>query len=711
MPPYLTALRCLFVVAKHNGVQISPERLLGITGDNIVGTMLRLMHDVGLTGKFLKNLDWDKFEALGSAFPVMVEGKDGNWAIVLGIVSPGSDQATAAIMDPRAEEADTNLMPRAEFEATWAGNVMLCKRKYRLAEERQAFGLRWFITEVLRQKQHLRDVAILEAISANIALMVPLFFNILIDKVIPHHSYNTLFALALIFLTVALFEGIFSYAKQCLILFIGNKIDARLNSKTFEHMLHLPVHFFEGCPAGALIRHMQQTEGIRAFLVGRLFQTLLDLALLPILLVCLLFYSVKLTAVVILFSLVIAAIIGMMIPLYRRKLDMLYQAEGARQADLVETIHGMRTVKSLTLEPQRQDSWDSKIVNAIRCRTSVFYVNTIGVTITNVMDRLVTLSVLSLGVVEVFDGALTIGSLVGFSMLSARVTQPLIAVVGLINEYQQTALSVEMLGNLMNHPPEREAGHHGIMPPITGQTEFDDVMFSYEGSVSPALDRVSFTVEEGQMIGVVGRSGSGKTTVTRLIQGIHVPQGGLIRLNGNDIRHIDLAHLRRHIGVVLQDSFLFRGTIRDNIAATQPDAPLEEIMRAARQAGAEEFIDRLPRSYDTLVEEGASNFSGGQRQRIAIARALLSGPRLLIFDEATSALDPDSEAIIQQNLSDIARGRTMIVVSHRLSSLVSADAILVLEHGVKLDFAPHSVLLERCETYRHLWQQQNRHLQ
>jgi ATP-binding cassette subfamily B protein len=285
-----------------------------------------------------------------------------------------------------------------------------------------------------------------------------------------------------------------------------------------------------------------------------------------------------------------------------------------------------------------------------------------------------------------------------------------VQIVGLINEYQQTALSVKMLGQVMDHPPERDPTHRGTKPVITGQMEFNEVCFKYPTAQNPTLDRINFRVEEGQVIGLVGRSGSGKTTVTRLIQGINTAQDGMIRLNGNDLRHIDLAHLRRSIGVVLQDNILFRGTIRDNIAAGRPDATLNEVMEAARLAGADEFIDRLPRSYDTFVEEGATNFSGGQKQRIAIARALLPRPRLLIFDEATSALDPESETIITENLAKIAEGRTMIIVSHRLSSLVTADAILVLERGKVEAFAPHHELLEICDIYRHLWQQQTQHV-
>jgi ATP-binding cassette subfamily B protein len=320
------------------------------------------------------------------------------------------------------------------------------------------------------------------------------------------------------------------------------------------------------------------------------------------------------------------------------------------------------------------------------------------------------MAVVGIGAIEVFDGRLSMGALVAFNMLAGRVSGPLLQIVGLINEYQETALSIQMLGHVMDHPREREGQANGSRPPITGDLEFDGVTFRYHGAGTNALDRVSFKAGEGKVIGLVGRSGSGKTTVTRLIQGIHAAQDGVIRLSGVDIRQIDLSHLRRNVGVVLQDNFLFRGTIRENIAATKPEASLEEVVQAAKLAGANEFIDRLPASYDTMLEEGATNLSGGQRQRIAIARALVLRPRLLIFDEATSALDPESEAIIQQNLAEIARGRTMLIVSHRLSSLVTADAILVLDRGKVVDFAPHHVLVERCQIYAHLWHQQTQHV-
>jgi ATP-binding cassette, subfamily B, bacterial HlyB/CyaB len=303
---------------------------------------------------------------------------------------------------------------------------------------------------------------------------------------------------------------------------------------------------------------------------------------------------------------------------------------------------------------------------------------------------------------------MTIGALVAFNMLAGRVSGPLLQIVTMVHEYQEVALSVRMLGEIMNQRPEQFGRGRGISPALTGRIEFDKISFRYGPDGAPALDDISFTIPAGSLFGIVGKSGSGKTTVTRLIQGLYQNQQGIIRIDGYDSREIDLVHLRTNIGVVLQDNFLFRGTVRDNIAATKPGATIEEIVAAAQMAGAEEFIERLPRGFDTLLEENASNLSGGQRQRLAIARALITDPKLLILDEATSALDPDSEAILRQNLSRIAAGRTVIIVSHRLSTLVDADAILVLERGRIADIGPHDQLVSRCMTYRHLWAQQMR---
>ena len=710
MEPSLTALRCLVLLGQHHEIDVPTNKLVAVDRDDVVYSILLLMREVGLIGKEVKKARWKDIASLGTAFPIMVEYTTGHWVIAVNVALGLEGGDMIAIMDPENESSGVRFVSREEFEGRWSRRVILCRRHTRFDDPNRPFGFMWFMPEILKNGRSFRDVAILSMLANVIGLGTPLMFNILIDKVVPHRSYNTLVAVIVAFGVVTLFNTLFNYVRSYLMMFAGNKIDARLASRSFAQMLRLPMDFFEGQPVGVLLRNIQQTESVRNFLTGQLFFTMLEVISLPILLVFLTMYSAILTGVVLAVSGLIALSIGVMVPVFKKQLERLYEAEGDRQGDLVETIHGMRAVKSLALETLRQESWDRKVAASIRRRTSVAHFGIIVSLVTNTLSSLLTFSLLGLGVTMIFNGDLSLGGLIAFNMLSGRATGPLLQMVQLINEYQQIALGVKMLGTIMDHPPERDPSQKGIKPPITGQLVFEQVTFRYNGSVAPALDRVSFHIEEGQMIGVVGRSGSGKTTLTRLIQGLHNAQEGLIQLNGTDIRHMDLGHLRRNIGVVLQDSVLFRGSIRENIAAAKPDASLEEVMEVARLAGADEFISRLPRSYDTRVEESATNFSGGQRQRIAIARALLLKPRLLLFDEATSALDPESEAIIQDNLNEIAKGRTMIIVSHRLSSLANSDGILVFDRGRVVDFAPHPILLERCDIYRHLWEQQTRFL-
>lgn len=711
MSPFLSALRCFFLVCQHHAIEVSPERFRSAKEEDITGSVLHLMHEVGLKGKFLRRRKWRDLEALDpTTNPIMVEQQSGHWIIVAGITpkAKGTDgESDLAIMDPRTEQAGLSLIPRKQFEAEWNGNILVSKLGYDLENKSRSFGLRWFMPEIMGQRKYFRDIIIAATLANLLSFITPLSFQIMLDKVVPHQSYQTLFTLTIILVVATLFDALFGYVRQILMLYATNKIDARIITQTFEHLMRLPMPFFEGTSTGVLIHNMQQTEGIRGFLTGRLFQSLLDASAVPLLLVALTLYSVKLTLVVLAFTVTLSAIIGFMIPLIRKQLELLFGAEGSRQSDLVESIHNMRAVKSMALEPIQRVSWRKKVASCITYRTTVGRLNAIAAIVTEALKGLMTLTILSLGILEVFDGNLSLGALVAFNMMSGRVSEPLLQIVSLISEYQQTALAINILGNIMNHPPERDPNQRGIQPPIAGQITFDQVTFSYNKSVTPALNHVSFTVQEGQMIGVVGRSGSGKTTVTRLIQNIHTPQEGSIFLDGHDIGDIDLPHLRRNIGVVLQDNILFTGSIQENIAAARPDATLSEVIEAAQLAGADEFIDRLPHSYETYVEESGSNFSGGQRQRIAIARALLLSPSLLIFDEATSALDPDSEAIIRKSLAKISEGRTMIIISHRLSSLVTTDAIMVLDRGEVVDFAPHEVLLGRCEIYQLLWNQQN----
>jgi ATP-binding cassette subfamily B protein len=405
------------------------------------------------------------------------------------------------------------------------------------------------------------------------------------------------------------------------------------------------------------------------------------------------------------FSGLLAINIGVLLSPYRRRLEALYNAEGERQAMLVETIHGIQTVKALSMEPVQRKNWDQASANAVGMHFRVGKISITATTISKFLERTLTVMIVWFGAQMVMRGVLSVGELVAFQMISGRVTGPLVQLVSLVHSYQECALSVRMLGSVMNRAKEAGIGH-GLRPPLVGAIEFEDVTFHYVPTCPPALDRVSVKIPAGRVYGVVGRSGSGKTTITRMIQGMYRPQSGLIRIDNLDMRELDIAHLRQNIGVVLQDNFLFRGTVRDNIAMAKPNCSFQEIVYVARMAGADEFIERLPQSFDTMLEENGANLSGGQKQRLAIARALLKDPRILIFDEATSALDPESEAIIQKNLGHISRGRTVMIVSHRLSTLTHCHGIIVLDRGRIEAFGQHQQLLQTSKTYRELWHQQ-----
>ena len=706
-----TVVQCLTAVAQHHGLQINPERLIHeyALADEEPGTtlILRMATEIGLKAKDQK-LSWEGLFAQEGVFPILARMDDGTCVIVAGIRAD-DDGGHVAVLDPLADMATVALFDRENFCRRWAGDVVFLKRSHSLTDPEQPFSLRWFLPEIWKQKSAFRDIVIAAAALTMLGMASPIFFQLVIDKVLVHQSLSTLTVLSVGIVIAISFESIFGYLRSVLLLTATNKIDMRITRRAFGHLLSLPIDYFERTSAGVVTRNMLQIESIRNFLTGRLFFTALDLASLVIYLPILFFYSFKLALIVLAFTAVIAVIIVSLLPTYRRQLDAVNTAEGKRQGLLVETIHGMRTVKALAIEPMQRRIWDQFSAESITRHYHVGMTSITGNAFTDFLGKLMPVTIIIVGAQGVFDQTMTVGVLIAFQMLSGRVSGPLMLIVGLINEYQQTRVSVDLLGQIMNRPPEGRGGG-GLRPVLKGEISFDDVTFRYPGASNTALDRAKFTIAEGAVIGIVGRSGSGKTTLTKLIQGLYPVQEGIVRFDGIDAREIDLAHLRRQIGVVLQENFLFRGTVRDNLTITRPDATFEEVVAAARTAGADEFIERLAQGYDTPLEENASNLSGGQKQRLSIARSLLGKPRILILDEAASALDPESEAIFISNLSQIAVGRTVIMISHRLSTLVNAHAILVMERGRLDDCGRHEELLTRCQTYQQLWNQQTSHL-
>lgn len=706
-----TAVQCLTAIAQHHGLQINPERLVedfALRAEE-PGTaqILRMANEIGLKAK-RATIGWDALLGQQGVYPLIGRLDNGNSVIIVG--AKPDDGGKVAILDPLEERAGIMLLNREQFASRWKGEVIFVKRQHALTDPSQPFSLRWFIPEILKQKAAFRDIAIAAIAMHFLALASPIFFQLVIDKVLVHQSISTLSVLGVGIVCALAFDAAFSFLRQILMLGASNKIDMRLTRRTFGHLLSLPIDYFETTTAGVITRHMQQLEKIRAFLTGRLFFTALDATALVIFLPILFTYSVKLAMITLAFTVLIALVVAVMVPPYQRRLNDLYSAEGKRQGMLVETVHGMRTVKALAIEPAQRKAWDQRSAESINTHFRVGQISIAGNTIVDFLGKLLPVIIIIIGAQDVFEQTLSVGALIAFQMITSKVTNPLIAIVGLINEYQETALSVKMLGEVMNRAPEGRAGAGGLRPQLQGDITFDQVTFRYPGAANNALDRASFTIKAGTVVGVVGRSGSGKTTLTKLIQGLYPVPEGIVRFDGIDAREIELSHLRRQIGVVLQENFLFRGTVRENISATKPDATFEEIVEAAAAAGADEFIERMPQGYDTLLEENASNLSGGQKQRLSIARSLLAKPRILILDEAASALDPESEAIFIKNLSRIAVGRTVVMISHRLSTLVNADTILVMQRGTLVDSGRHEELLQRSDTYQHLWNQQTSHL-
>ncbi len=706
-----TALFSLCSIGRHHNVNMDIRR---ITHDYAIGEeepreslLLAIARDYKFKVRAVR-FKWNKLQRLEQAFPVIGIKKNGKYIVICGFrENPDTGQPEVVVVDPENPDISTrrfSFWPKEEFLEKCTGRVIMLKRVYKLSDENRAFGLGWFMPEFFKLRRVFGQIALAVVMITLLSLVVPLFFQIVVDKVLVHRTYDTLNVLGVGIVAAVVFNGILSYLRSYFLLFATNKIDIATATKTFRHLMRLPIEFFERVPSGVLLKHMQQTEKIRGFLSGNLFFTILDLFSLCIFIPFLLLYSVELTLVVLGYSALMALVIASLIKPFQRRLDELYQAEGKRQSMLVESIHGVRTVKSLSLEPIEEKLWNDSTAYAIKSYFRVGKISMTAQSISQVLEMLMCITVIWLGAHLVFDRVISVGALIAFQMLAGRVTGPLVKMVGLIHEYQQIALSVRMLGVVMNTPSEPQGG--GVRNPLRGGISFEGVTFQYRPDLPSVIKNFTLDIPSGSTIGIVGRSGSGKTTLTKLLQGLYPVQQGLIKLDGIDLREIDKSHLRSSIGVVLQENYFFSGTVRENISLTKRNATNEEIIYASKLAGADEFVQKLPRGYDTVLEENASNLSGGQKQRLAIARALLSNPPILIFDEATSALDPESEHVVQTNLKAMARGRTVLIVSHRLSIVSHSDKIIVIDNGELSAAGTHKELLEKPGTYQEFWRQQ-----
>lgn len=624
--------------------------------------------------------------------PAIIIKRDGSYSVILKV---SRERKTILIYD--IEEAKSKDISYEDLNIITDSKFIILSHK--LINSQIKFGFKWFFNEILTYKQVISEVMIGSFIVQIFGLVTPLFTQVILDKVIVHRSVMTLDVLAFAFVVVMVFELLLNFSRKYIFLHTACKIDAKLGAKLFKHLFSLPFTYFESRKVGNIITRVRELDQIRDFITNKSISVILDVFFSFVFIAMMFLYSPILTLLVIGFVTVIGILYLTITPELRSRLENKFQMGAQSNSYLVESVTGIQTVKSLAIEGSMQRKWEDYLAKYISSSFKLSNMGNIASALSGMLQKAMTISILYFGVKLVISNQLTIGQLIAFQMFSNQFSAPVLRLVNLWNEFQQCLLGIDRLGDILNNPIELQTSQAITLPTIQGAVKFDNVCFKYSPSTPYVINNFSYLVKPGMSIGIVGRSGSGKSTITKLIQRLYLTNEGTIYIDGVDIRQMNPIWLRFNIGVVLQENYLFAGTIRENISLAKPDAPIELIMNVAQMAGAHEFITELPQGYDTLVGERGSTLSGGQRQRIAIARALITNPRIFIMDEATSALDYESEKIILNNMNKITKGRTTFIIAHRLSAVRNCDIILVMEKGRIIEAGNHRELMSHENGY------------
>ena len=690
---------CLHFLLAYHGIRSAPEQIYhdfaSPDGGMDLIALVRAARKHGLKAKIVSS----SFKQLAKLpLPAIAEQNDGTFVIVAQV-------ADGRVLLQRAHSAPEE-QAQAAFEAEWSGRLVLLARRASDMVSDLKFGLRWFLPVIAKYKKLFSEVLLASFFLQSFGLITPLFFQVIIDKVLVHRGLTTLDVLIIGLIGLTVFEALLGFLRTYIFSHTTSRVDVQLGSQLFGHLLALPISFFETRPTGQTVARVRELDSVREFLTSSALTVVIDL-----------FFTVIFFAVMWLFSPTLTLIVLAAIPFYvvlsvaitpelRRRVEERFYRGATNQAFLVESVSGAETLKAMAVEPQMRARWDENLAAFVKSSFRTIMLGAAGSQIVVLINKITMALILWFGAKLVMAGQLTVGQLVAFNMLAAQVSQPIIRIAQLWQDFQQFRISIQRLGDILNTKTENlSSSTPENLPPIKGRITFEGVTFRYRPSEPEVLRAVSLDIQAGRTIGIVGRSGSGKSTITKLIQRLHVPEHGRVLIDGIDIGLLDPAWLRRQVGVVLQDNILFNRPVRDNIAFVDPAMPMQRIIRAAELAGAHEFILRLPKGYDTVLEERGANLSGGQRQRIAIARALAIGPRILILDEATAALDYESERLFQRNLKRVAKGRTVLIVAHRLSTVRDCDRILVIDNGQIVEDGPHSALVAQGGIYAELTKQ------
>ena len=641
----------------------------------------------------VERLDRQPLPAIGST-------KEGQYFLLL---QAGNDQAL--IFHPHKDKPESISFD--QFGEIFSGSLILMTTRERLAGAARAFDVTWFIPSIVKYRHVLRDVLIASFFIQILALVSPLFFQIVIDKVLVHNGLTTLEVLAIGFLVVSVFDVMMGGLRTYLFSHTTSRVDAELGSRLFHHLTHLPMAYFQARRVGDSVARVRELETIRDFLTSSALTVVIDLFFAIVFLAVMWLYSPKLLIIVLITLPCYALILILLSPNLRRRLDEKFARGAENQSFLVESVTGIETIKAHAVEPQMQARWERQLAGYIKTGFSASMIANWGRQGIELVQKLGTVALLYFGAKLVIEGKLTVGELVAFNMLAGQAAGPVLRIAQLVQDFQQARIAVERLGDILNAPMEPAmSASRASLPAVQGLVSLENVTFRYRPDAPEVLRDVSLTIAAGEMLGIVGPSGSGKSTLTKLIQRLHTPERGRVLVDGVDLSMVDPAWLRRQVGVVLQENLLFNRSVRDNIALADPAMAMEDVVAAAKLAGAHEFILELPEAYDARIDERGGNLSGGQRQRIAIARALAIKPKILILDEATSALDAESEEIIQNNLKSISAGRTVIIIAHRLSAVRAAHRIITLERGQIIEMGNHQELMARGGRYAQLYAKQ-----
>ena len=700
-------LAALCLLARLHHVAADPAQLrhslgLALSSDVGVSELLLCAKALDLKAKLIKSAP----ERLALApLPALALMRDGSVVLLAQCSGP---RVLIQSFTPSAVASGQPLIePLEAFAGAWTGQLIAVTSRASLAGELARFDFSWFVPSLVKHRKLLGEVLLVSTFLQVIGLVTPLFFQVVMDKVLVHRGTSTLDVLVVALVVVMLFESLLSVLRAYVFSHTTSRIDVELGSRLYRHLLHLPLAYFEARRVGDSVARVRELENIRSFLTGNALTLVLDVVFSVVFIAIMFLYSAQLTLIV-LASLPLYFILSLaVVPVLRARLDEKFARGAENQAMLVESITGVQQLKAGALEPAFARKWDQQLAGYVSASFRTQTLATGAHEAVGLIGKLVAAAVLWFGAHAVMEQQMTVGMFVAFTMFANRVATPIMRIAQMWTDFQQVGISVSRLGDILNTRTEVPPSQAAQLPPLRGRITFDNVSFRYAADAPAVLHGISLDIQPGELIGVVGRSGSGKSTLAKLVQRLYVPERGRVLVDGTDISLIDAAQLRRQVGVVLQDNVLFNRSVRENIAIADPAAPLEQVIQAAQLAGAHDFISGLPKGYDTLVGEQGTGLSGGQRQRIAIARALFSDPRILIFDEATSALDYESEAVLQQNMAAICRGRTVIIIAHRLSAVRRAHRIIGMDKGRIVEAGPHEVLLKQRGLYAHLWAMQH----